>query len=336
MPRQIRWGMIGCGDVAEVKSGPALQKAENSALVAVMRRNAAGARDYARRHRVPRWYSDADALIEDPEVDAVYIATPPSSHCLYTLRAAAARKPVYVEKPMARNYSECQRMLGACASAGVPLFVAYYRRALPRFLKVKELLENRAVGDVRFVSVRLFQPPFEQDGDRGNLPWRVVPEIAGAGYFMDLASHTLDLLDYFFGPICSVWGIAANQAGLYRVEDAVVAAWRHRSGVLGQGVWCFTAGTREDIVEIVGSEGSIRFATFANRPVEVDAHGRREKFQIPHPPHIQQPLIQLVVNTLNGTAECPSTGESAARTSWVMDRILEEYRKRHGLEELLM
>src|SRR5213592_2609043 len=96
----VRWGIIGCGDVTEVKSGPGFQKAERSSLVAVMRRNGALAADYSRRHGVPKWYDDADALIADPEVDVVYVATPPSSHMDYALRVARAGKPVYVEKPM--------------------------------------------------------------------------------------------------------------------------------------------------------------------------------------------------------------------------------------------
>ena len=135
----IKWGIIGCGNVTEVKSGPAFQKAPNSALVAVMRRDAALAEDYAKRHNVPKWYSNAEDLINDPEVDAIYIATPPSSHKEYTILCAKARKPVYVEKPMALTFEECNEMINTCKEHNVPLFVAYYRRALPRFLKIKEI-----------------------------------------------------------------------------------------------------------------------------------------------------------------------------------------------------
>ena len=135
--RTIRWGIIGCGDVTEVKSGPGFQKAQHSSLVAVMRRTGELARDYARRHGVPRWYDNAEALIDDPDVDAVYIATPPAYHKEYALLSAQAGKPVYVEKPMALNFEECQMMIEVCRAAGVPLFVAYYRRALSRFLKVR-------------------------------------------------------------------------------------------------------------------------------------------------------------------------------------------------------
>ena len=202
----IRWGIIGCGDVTEVKSGPALQRATGSALVAVMRRDRAKADDYARRHGVARVYDDAATLIADPEVDAVYVATPPSSHRDYALAAAKAGKPVYVEKPMALSHAECRAMIDGSARADVPLFVAYYRRALPRFLKVKQLIDDGTLGDVRLVSVSLYQRPIADHMNRAALPWRVMPAIAGGGLFVDLGCHMLDLLDFLLGPIARVAG----------------------------------------------------------------------------------------------------------------------------------
>jgi predicted dehydrogenase len=319
----IRWGIIGCGDVTEVKSGPGFQKARGSALVAVMRRNAALAEDYAHRHGVPRWYADAEALIDDPGVDAVYVATPPSTHKHYTLLAAQAGKPVYVEKPMALNHGQCQAMIAACRAAGVPLFVAYYRRALPRFVKIKELLEQGAIGAVRFVNILLTQPTRPAELEPATLPWRVQPEIAGGGHFVDLASHTLDFLDYVLGPIRAAQGFAGNQAGLYPAEDVVTGSFCFQSGVQGAGVWCFTAYAAHDSVEIVGERGQISFSTFGADDLVrlVKSDGARE-YHIPHPPHVQQPLIQTVVDELLGLGRCPSTGESAARTNWVMDQML--------------
>jgi len=194
----IRWGIIGCGEVTETKSGPALQRADGSALVAVMRRDGELAANYARRHQVDRWYDNAEALINDPGVDAVYIATPPSSHKDYTLAVVAAGKPVYVEKPMALNHAECRAMIAACEKKNVPLFVAYYRRALPRFLKVKSLLDNGAIGQVRFALVTFYRKP--SDGDlNGVKNWRVDPRIAGGGYFYDLSSHSNEWLPYLLG-----------------------------------------------------------------------------------------------------------------------------------------
>jgi predicted dehydrogenase len=328
--RTIRWGMIGAGSVTEAKSGPALQKAAGSALVAVMRRSGDLARDYALRHGVPRWYDDAGALIADPEVDAVYIATPPSSHHQYTLLCAAAGKPVYVEKPMALNGEQCREMIAACERAGVPLFVAYYRRALERFVKVRELLAAGAIGEPRAFSITMHRPLLPEERDEATRPWRVIPEIAGGGHFLDLGSHMLDLVDFLCGPIREVQGFAANQAGAYRAEDTVAGAFVCESGVHGVGSWCFAGFEQQDRTEIVGSAGKIAFATFRAAPVELTTRAGAVELAFDDPPHIQQPLIETVVAALNGAGSCPSTGATAARTSWVMDQLIASYYGRRG------
>jgi predicted dehydrogenase len=322
--KTIRWGIIGCGNVTEVKSGPGFQKAANSALVAVMRRNGELAADYARRHGVPRWYDNAVALINDPEVDAVYIATPPNAHKEYTLLAAQAGKPVYVEKPMALNHEECQDMIATCELAGVPLFVAYYRRCLPRFVKIKTLIESGAIGTVRTVTVNFYRTM--RTYDPTDLPWRVIPEIAGGGLFVDLAAHTLDYLDYFLGPIQSASGYASNQAGQYPAEDVVTGSFVFATGAQGVGLWSFASSQELDQTEIIGDRGKLTFASFADTPVVLSNDEGNQQFQIDHPPHVQQPLIQTIVDELNGAGQCPSTGVSGARTSWVMDQMLAGWR----------
>ena len=322
--KTIRWGLIGCGAVTEVKSGPALQKADHSELVAVMRRDGAKAKDYAERHDVPRWYDNADALINDPEVDAVYIATPPDSHMHYTLAVAKAGKPVYVEKPMARNYAECQIMIDACKDAGVPLFVAYYRRELPRFLKVKELVDSGIIGNIRFVTV-MFRPPPPTTIDSEHLPWRYLPEMAGGGIFLDMGSHMLDILDHILGPIGSVSGSASNQWGQYPAEDIVTGSFVFENGIHGVGTWCFTSFDHCDQTEIVGERGRITYSCFGNDPILLTTNQGSQEFNIENPAHIQQPLIQTVVNDLIGLEKCVSTGDTAARTSWVMEQMITDF-----------
>ena len=319
----VRWGIIGCGNVTEVKSGPGLQHATGSTLVAVMRRDAAKARDYAQRHTVARWYDNAEALIDDDKVDAVYIATPPDSHLQYTQQVAAAGKPVYVEKPMARTGAECQLMVEACAAAGVPLFVAYYRRCLPIHLKVKSLLTDGAIGTPRYAAIRhvgAFGPGADNDG------WRVQPEIGGkGGLFHDLASHQLDLLDYLLGPVEPAGGVALNLGGHYACDDTVAAAWRHSDGAAGSGTWCFVAGDGlpAESIEIVGSQGRIGFTAFSlDEPIQLQRGNDVELFAVAPPKHVQQPLIQSVVDELLGRGTCPSTGASGLRTARVMDHIL--------------
>ena len=274
-----------------------------------------------RSHGVPRWYDNADALINDNEVDAVYVATPPSSHKQYALMTARAGKPVYVEKPMALNFAECTSMVDACRDAGVPLFVAYYRRALPRFLKVKELLESGAIGVVRFVNINFHQPAGIAT-DPAALPWRVRPDVSGGGLFVDLASHMLDFLDFALGPIREVRGFASNLAHRYPAEDIVTGTFRFESGVHGAGVWCFSAFDKRDFTEIVGTAGRISYATFDSTPIALSTPAGTTEFPIDNPPHIQQPMIQLIVDDLNAIGTSPSNGETAARTSWVMDQML--------------
>ncbi|MDF2923080.1 MAG: oxidoreductase [Paenibacillaceae bacterium] len=322
MEKTVRWGIIGCGDVTEVKSGPALQKAEGSSLSAVMRRNGELARDYAVRHGVARWYDQADALIRDPEVDAVYVATPPSSHKEYTLAAAAAGKPVYVEKPMAANVRECEAMIAACKQAGVPLYTAFYRRGLPRFQRVKEWIDSGAIGEVRLVRTVQTAKPLQDVADSF---WRVDPAISGGGLFLDVGSHTLDLLDYLLGPIRDVSGHASNLGSPYKAEDTVSGEYVFESGVHGTGIWCFNAYANEDYSEIVGSKGSIVFSSFGEQSIVLRTADREQPEFIAHPPHVQQPLIQTIVNELLGEGKALSTGESAMRTSKVMEAMVRNY-----------
>jgi 1,5-anhydro-D-fructose reductase (1,5-anhydro-D-mannitol-forming) len=321
--RTIGWGMIGCGDVTEVKSGPGFQKAERSRLVAVMRRNGTLARDYACRHGVPKWYDAADALIADPDVEAVYVATPPYAHRDYTVMAARAGKPVYVEKPMALRFPECQTMIEACRIADVPLFVAYYRRALPRFLKVKEIVDEGRIGQPRAVTVTLYLP--HVPSPPGIADWHVDPTVAGGGRFVDMGCHTLDFLDYVLGPIRAVHGQATNQAKQYAAEDTVGAVFEFESGVEGIGLWWFASPVAVDRTEILGTRGRVAFASFGDSPILLQTGNQNAEFTIAHPPHVQQPLIQTVVDHLCGVGRCPSSGDSAARTTWVMDQILASY-----------
>lgn len=318
----VRWGMIGCGDVAEVKSGPAFQKANGSALAAVMRRDRARAEDFARRHGVPRVHATARDLIADSDITAVYIATPPSSHRELALAVAAARKPCLVEKPMAMNHRECREMVDAFDRAATPLWVAYYRRALPRFLSVQKLLADGVIGRVTSVHVHVSTPLATGEEAR---QWRFDATVAGAGLFLDLASHCFDLLDFLIGRISAVAGFAVNSGGSYQVEDVTVAAFRFDSGVLGTGAWNFNGEGKADSIVLTGTAGQLVTPIFFDGDVVITRDGVSDTLHVRNPPHVHQPLIQTIIDELAGSGRCPSTGETGARASWVMDRCLEEY-----------
>ena len=320
----INWGMIGCGNVTEKKSGPAFNKVPNSRLLAVMGRNPEKAADYAARHGVPVWYDNVDDLINDPRINAVYISTPPDVHLEYARKVMQAGKPAYVEKPMARNAAECGEMNKISRETGSPLFVAYYRRALPYFIKIKELIEQSVIGEIRCINIRLHNPPYaEETGDNPQPRWRVFPEISGGGHFHDLASHQFDFLEYAFGPIRQATGISRNQAGLYPADDCVVANFEFASGILGNGSWCFTVNKEQKIdeTEITGSLGRIIFSFFDGYTITVEKGNSTQVYELPYPENVQQPLIDLIVQELTGTGKCPSTGISAARANFLLDQI---------------
>ena len=324
----INWGIIGCGSVTEVKSGPAFSKVKDSRLVAVMRRDALLAEDYARRHNVPKFYSNASDLINDKDITAVYIATPPGSHAEYAIETIKAGKPVYIEKPMAVNYSECLKINKAAEKYKVPVFVAYYRRTLPGFLMVKNMIENGSIGKVRFLQMQLFKAP-STDEKTGKLSWRVDPEVSGGGHFFDLASHQLDYLDFVFGPIQKVKSIVLNQAGLYKAEDFVTAEFVFPDNIVGTGTWSFSTSLESgrDTIEIIGEKGSIKFSTFSFEPIVLTNASGRQEFINERPENVQYFLIEKIVQALKGKGTSPSTGLSGARTSKVMDEVVAEYSK---------
>ena len=324
----LKWGFIGCGEVTEKKSGPAFSEVPGSTVEAVMSRSEKNARRYAERHGINKWYTDAQELIDDPDVNAIYIATPPSSHATFAIMAMKAGKPVYVEKPLASTYEDCARINRISEETKVPCFVAYYRRYLPYFQKVKSIVKNGTIGNVMNVQIHFAVPPRDLDYSHPeNLPWRLQPDIAGGGYFYDLAPHQLDLLQEMFGVIVEANGICANRAHLYDVEDSVSACFRFENGLPGSGSWCFVAheSAKEDRIEIVGDKGQVSFSVFNYDPIRLHTSDGTESLMVPNPPYVQYPLIKNVIEHLQGLSVCSCTSVSATPVNWVMDRILGKF-----------
>ncbi|PTX99619.1 oxidoreductase [Verrucomicrobia bacterium LW23] len=344
----IRWGIVGCGDVTEKKSGPALSKIEGSRLVAVMRRDGAKARDYAERHGVPIWLDDADALIHHPEVDAVYVATPPGSHAELALKVAAAGKPCYVEKPMGASAAQARAMVAAFEAARQPLFVAYYRRALPWFVWMHEAMTSGLIGEVTELRYRFSGTHYAAPGK--DLGWRGDAATSGGGLFVDLGSHALDLFDFWFGPLRHVraWNrpapsqpgqpVVAQQVGMLFEVDRPGADMAEELGAEGQSLacsatWNFACTEKSDLIEIFGRRGTLRTGLFSHGPVVYEtAYGKRQEYTFEAPEHIQQPLLQTVMHALQmaderyPTCTIPSrsTGYTALRTNEIMDLVVPE------------
>ncbi|MVN23434.1 Gfo/Idh/MocA family protein [Mucilaginibacter arboris] len=322
---KIKWGIIGCGDVTEKKSGPAFNKVAGSELVAVMRRDAAKAADYAKRHQVPKWYSKADELINDPEINAIYIATPPLQHEEYAVKAMAAGKPVYVEKPISLSAASARRILEASKKYQQKVSVAHYRRQQPVFLKVKELLESKAIGEVRFVDLQMLQPPKSNLIASSEKNWRVDPVISGGGLFHDLAPHQLDLMVYFFGEVKEASGFGLNQGGFYEADDLVTGNILFKNKVVFTGTWCFTVaeGGQQDICTIIGSEGKISFPVFSSE-ITLTQNGQVEKLNFEPLAHVQQPMIAKVVQYFLGRSPNPCSVQDAIYSMELMDTFTQK------------
>lgn len=320
--KKIKWGIIGCGDVTEVKSGPAYKMTSGFTISAVMRRDPEKVKDYAKRHQIETYYTDADKLINDENVDAVYIATPPDSHKYYALKVATAGKPCCIEKPLAPSYADSLEVYNTFKEKNLPLFVAYYRRSLPRFLKIKSWIDSGKIGEVRHISAHLSKPPSEKDLSK-SYNWRTDAKIAPGGYFDDLASHELDLFTFYFGNIKEVHGVSSNQQNLYSAKDAFSASWLHENGITGSGTWNFGCSEHLDKVIIYGSKGRIKFSVFHENPIVLICDDVRKEVFIENPKHIQYPHVENMKFYFDDESKLhPSTGETALHTSWVMDKIL--------------
>ena len=305
---KINWGIIGCGAVTEKKSGPAFNKVPDSALVAVMRRDAAKAEDYALRHGVPRWYNDAAALINDPEVNAIYIATPPDSHLAYARMALAAGKPVYVEKPMTLNVAQAEELAQLAALNHNRVVVAHYRRCWPQFIKVKQLIDEGAIGQpltAKLICTRKSITPEEMT--LPGVAWRIDPAVSGGGLFHDLAPHQLDLMLFWFGKPVSVSGTAQNLGGQYGAADTVTGHIDFENGVQFSGYWNFAVREAEqaDSVVITGTEGTISCTVFWHHNVFLENKAGRTAFPFEPPEHNQIYLIEQVVRFFRGEGDNP-------------------------------
>jgi predicted dehydrogenase len=317
---KICWGIIGCGNVTEVKSGPAFNKVEHSSLMAVSRRDPDKLADYVKRHHIPLSFTNALDLIHSDHINAIYIATPPDVREAYAIEAMQLGKPVYLEKPMALNLAACKRLKAASEKLGIKLSVAHYRRNLPLFMEVKNILEQGDIGAVKEVQITMFKKTDKAAKDPSN--WRVDPSIAGGGYFYDLAPHQIDLVFYFFGKPKSFSGTSTNKAGLYKAEDFVQGTIELENGIVCKGLWDFSInGEEKDEFLIIGEKGTIRFPVFGLF-IEVESNGQVKTIPFEAPKHNQQNHIQAVVNYFLDKGENPCSAEDAILSMEVMESFV--------------
>ena len=325
--KNVNWALIGCGDVTEVKSGPGLYKSENSNLVGVYNRTYSKAISFVTRHNVGKAYACVEELFADEQVDIVYIATPPKYHTSYALQCLNAGKIPYIEKPVANTYAECLQIKKLAQRVGLPVYVAFYRRGVEKFLKIKELLAEAVLGDIRYVHITQTMPVEDSELVRNNLPWRVVPEISGGGKFLDMGVHVLDCLAMFFGEYEAMSGIVCNQGGYYDAEDTVLANFRFKCGIPGSGKWCYVADKNENEVQIVGEKGRLIYDGLSAKRFVLELEGREQVYTFAVPEHAAMPFQQAVVNELSGKARSEADFDQAINVVQMTDMLLEDYRK---------
>ena len=320
--KKVNWGILGCGNVTELKSGPAFNKVPHSKIEAVMRRNAAKAADYAKRHQIEKWYQNANDLINDTDVNAIYIATPPAPHKDYALQSLKANKNVYIEKPVTINVKDCEAIIEAKDKSSNKVTVAHYRRALPLFLKLKELIDQKIIGKIHLVDLKLFQKPDSDKIAKTEENWRVNPEISGGGLFFDLAPHQLDILIFLFGEPVHYSGFSLNQSKKEVVADVTLGQILFKNNIPFQGVWNFNSHPDNEVekCDIIGEKGKISFAFFGNQ-ITLTVEGKTIQMDFENSPHIQQNMIEKTVNYFLGNGENPCSLEDALLSLKIMEEF---------------
>ena len=338
---QVNWGIIGCGAVCEIKSGPGLYKCNGSNLVAVCRRNGDLAQSFATRHNVPTAYNNVHDLLNDTNVNAIYIASPPGTHQEMALLALAANKPTYIEKPIGRNYKETNEIIQAFKKKNVPLYSAYYRRGQKRFLRAKAIVAEGRLGKVTSVEYSMIRGTYTMSKELP-MPWRFKAESSGGGLIMDVGCHTIDALEFVLDcKITNVKGHASNLNSTYAVEDTVslIGRMKHENGAINAHVnmnwnFCGPIGQRIDHIVIRGTKGELKMSTFGADPIVLETMVGTEEnamtklieeFQYELPEHAQMPLIQTIVDELRGVEDQPCASKGDVNVAVVIDEALNEY-----------
>lgn len=320
---KVKWGFIGCGQVVQKKSGKAFNDVPHSCVHAIMRRNLVSAEESAKMFGAKKWYSSVSEIVNS-DVDALYIATPPGLHFEQALACCEAGKPVYIEKPLARNYSEAKAMVEAFKLKNIPLFVGHHKRALPRFVYIKGVLDAGEIGKITSVQSylnRLFSRKEAKD------TWLYNPRLSGGGKFYDIAAHSIDIISFLFGEISEVHGFASNNGTECPLEDTVAFAYKTTKGVLGTANYNCISNKKNDRVYVHGTKGEIEFSVHGENDVIITSYGSGEKrtLTINDPESIEYSMVENVVEALINHGNGICMGEDALPTYWVIDEILDEF-----------
>ena len=320
---QVKWGLIGCVNVVENKSGNAFVSIEKSSIYAIWRRELDNSKKSAEKWKATKSYNNIDEMLKDDEINAVYIATPPGLHLEHAIKCCKNRKPTYIEKPLGRNYEEAKQIVQMFKESKVPLYVAHYSRALPKFIKIKELLEKGEIGKICEADFRL-----DRSYCREKVPndWLYNVELSGGGRFYDIAPHSIDIIVYLLGNFEEIYGISSNNNEDYDVEDIVVMAFRTDKGILGTANFNSVALEKSDKITIYGTKGKLEFSIHGDEEIIITKDNGIKKMKLDNPKTVQENMIENVVESLlTGKHLNTCYGEEALETYRIMDIVLEKY-----------
>jgi predicted dehydrogenase len=319
--KQVTWGLIGCGDIARKRVAAALRDTDRSALMAVSRRQTGLARAFAEEFGASKWYSTWAELVADPDLNAVYLATPVHLHAEQTIAAAAAGKHVLCEKPLALSVAECDRMIAACRANNVKLGVAYYRHFYPVINRIRKILQSDEIGKPVMAQINAFEsfnPP--RDHPRH---WLLRKDESGGGPMFDFGCHRIEVLLHLMGPISKVRGLTANVRFEREVEDTAAALFRFEAGGCGTLAVTHSASEAQDTLDVFGAAGSVHVTVLNEGNLRVlTAHGERTEA---HPPaeNLHAPLIADFVEAVLNDREPAVTGEIGRAVALVEEQIYE-------------
>ena len=307
MLKEIKWGFIGCGKVVQDKSGIAFNTVPDSSIFAIMRRNLEDAHTSANLFNAQYWFDNINDLLASG-INAVYIATPPGLHYKQAMACCDAGKPVYIEKPFARNYTEAYSITEAFRKREVPLYVGHYRRALPRFIKIKQILDENQIGKVCSVDFKLNRIFSKQEA-------------------LNIAAHTLDIIAFLFGDINEINGFAVNNGTECPLEDTVVLSFQTKKRIIGTACFNCISNEKSDRMIVKGTKGSLEFSIHGRHDIVVNNYVSNsiDIIEIKDPKVIEEPMIKSVVDDLLKRGDCPCTGEDALSTYLAIDKVLDNF-----------
>lgn len=317
--RQVKWAIIGAGDIVRKRVAPAMLHSDLCDLVAVSRGRADLAAQFAAELGIERAYADADSLLADSDVEAVYIASPVFLHAEHAVAAARAGKHVLVEKPMAMDAAECERMIDAAESAGVKLGVAYYRRFYPVVSRIREAIDSGEIGKPVIAQINVFER-FDPEPSHPR-HWFVEKAKSGGGPMMDFGCHRLEVLTNLFGRVEQMESMTASVVYDREVEDTAAVLMRFASGACGSLTVTHAADESKDTLDIYASEGSIHVASLNSGEIRiVTPSGERAES---HPPseNFHVPLIEDFAAAIIENREPAVTGSTGREIALLEDRI---------------